>query len=160
LKTADLLGKAFGDLTVKARQGSVAGHSTWLCLCLCGTEKVVRAKSLLAGQTTSCGCKQNRIDHGHAITRRRSPEYTTWAAILQRCGNSNNSSYPNYGGRGISVCDRWRDSFEAFLSDMGQRPKGCWIERKNNNGNYEPSNCVWATPLEQAKNKRPHKRQP
>lgn len=153
----DLSAQSFGRLTVIARADSISGHATWLCRCECGQEKVIRAKSLLAGQTKSCGCQRNACSHGHARLKAHSAEYRTWVSIRQRCYQPSHVSFPNYGGRGIKVCARWRNSFEAFLADMGPRPDGHWIERKDNDGNYEPSNCIWATPLEQARNKRPSK---
>lgn len=95
--------------------------------------------------------------HGHSANGETSPTYNSWASMVQRCTNSNATSYPRYGGRGISVCLHWL-KFENFLSDMGERPEGLTLDRRDNNGNYEPDNCRWATLSEQALNGRPNKR--
>jgi len=118
--------------------------------------EISRAKSLA---TISCGCfrKENsskmNTKHGNA-TKGMSPEYVSWQRAIQRCTNENYGSFQNYGGRGITVCDRWRYSFKLFLEDMGKKPfKGAQIDRKDTNGNYEPSNCRWISCLENARNK-------
>ncbi|MCK4525923.1 hypothetical protein KAW18_01025 [candidate division WOR-3 bacterium] len=95
------------------------------------------------------------ITHGHTKNGKRSPEYRCWEQMKARCQNSNNISYENYGGRGISICERWH-SFENFYEDMGDKPEGLTLERKNNNGNYEPGNCQWTTWKEQNNNRRPN----
>jgi len=121
----------------------------------------VRGTTLRNGMTRSCGClatelkRERATTHGHATTR-TTPTYNSWAQISQRCENKNNAAFNNYGGRGITVCARWR-VFENFLADMGERPLGCSLDRVNNDGNYEPVNCRWATRLEQARNRRPRR---
>jgi hypothetical protein len=95
-----------------------------------------------------------RATHGHTRGRKTTPEFNTWLAMRQRCHDQNHAKYPAYGAKGIRVCERWRESFEAFLEDMGPRPKGMTLDRKENALGYEPSNCRWATPKEQAKNRR------
>lgn len=139
------------------------GASRWKCLCSCGNTCVVRSNSLRSGKTKSCGCfnresaavrmKKQRTIHGHGRHPSRTATYRTWCALRTRCNNPRSQDYKDYGGRGIRVCPRW-DSFENFLSDMGERPKGLTIERMDNDGDYEPSNCKWATNSEQQRNKR------
>lgn len=95
-----------------------------------------------------------RITHGHTRGRKTTPEFNTWIAMRQRCGDPKHAKWPLYGGRGIKVCQRWQDSFAAFLEDMGARPKGCTLDRyPDRNGNYEPGNCRWATAKQQAENR-------
>ncbi len=153
----ELLGKVFGKLTVISENGKdLQGAYLWRCQCECGKETVVRSWSLRAGDTKSCGCLAATINgnrlrtHGMVKTKL----YERWAAMKNRCLTKSCSGYENYGGRGIKVCTRWY-IFESFLSDMGPsfRPE-LQLERKDNNGNYEPSNCIWVNRYVQSRNRR------
>ena len=134
----------------------------WVCQCSCGRETTVTTHRLLSGKTSSCGCKRieriigcgTNFQHGHTRHRRASPTYTSWGSMKNRCYNQKHDSFPYYGGRGIIVCNRWLHNFKAFLADMGERPEGMTIDRRDSDGNYEPGNCRWATAEQQNNNKR------
>jgi len=153
----------YGSWTIIDEAGiTKSGKRLVTARCVCGSVKVLQFGNLRSGRSTQCSsCAKrdrpsNRRTHGEALIK--TVEWRTWRGMRNRCEKLYNPSYKYYGARGISVCARWqgRDGFKNFLADMGRRPDlGYSIERKNNDGNYEPGNCVWATALEQARNRRP-----
>ena len=155
-----LEGKVFGRL-VAGKAERIKGTWKYHCRCICGNEKLVAGSALSSGLTQSCGCLAKemrgalspRFKHGRTGTA----EYRIWQNMLRRCYDKRHKDFHNYGGRGISVCERWRHSFENFLADVGFRPAGLTLDRRNNDGNYEPANVRWATAVEQANNQRPKK---
>lgn len=147
----DLTGRTFAYL--KAIHAVGGGY--WHCECACGKTSSVLANRLTSGNTKSCGCLKKSVlgmsttKHGKAGTR----THRIWKAMRNRCNNPSTPRYKDYGGRGITVCQRW-DSFENFLADMGEAPEGKSIDREDNDKGYEPGNCRWATPSEQNENTR------
>lgn len=155
VKLIPLEGQRFSRLLVLRRAANIGTATAYECICDCGAKRIVRAVSLTHGVTKSCGCFQSDY---MAVKQKRhgyygSPTYRSWRAMLARCRDSTHKQWMQYGGRGITVCDRWRQ-FENFLSDMGERPVGRSLDRINGNGNYEPGNCRWATRIEQRHNRR------
>lgn len=151
----DITGNTYGKWTVKSFAKSVKGKALWNCSCECGIESIVRGDHLRGGKSTCCiNCSTKPTIHGHNSRKYRTPTYRTWYAMIQRCTNPNYKYYYLYGGRGITVCERWRD-FTNFLADMGERPEGLTIERIDNDKGYYLDNCKWATIEEQNRNKRP-----
>lgn len=144
----DRLGHTYGKLKVTGRAPLKNKQARWECVCECGT-KLVRGGGHLH-ETSSCGC--GRIKHGHSLGG-FSPTYTSWDSMKARCTRPSHPNYNNYGGRGISYDPHWA-KFVNFLSDVGERPEGKTLDRIDSNGNYEKTNCRWATPTEQQQNRR------
>lgn len=150
----NLLGKRYGRLVVVDYLGRPASATKWRCQCDCGKLKDVAAANLKRGLTTSCGCRHKEIAKAVNTTHGKShmPEYKSWCAMRSRCLDASHSSYHRYGGRGITICERW-DDFACFLDDMGPRPSsGHSLDRVDHDGHYEPSNCQWATRKQQQNN--------
>ena len=146
-KKWDLTGRRFGKLKVILFSGKDSRKALkWLCKCDCGNKTITLGKRLRPGLTKSCGCLIKEINSEIHKTHgmKKSPEYKIWAQMKARCLNRNNLSYYRYGGRGIKVCKRWESSFVNFYKDMKLRPTGKSLERNNNDGDYKPSNCIWA----------------
>lgn len=169
MKKLALIGQVFGRLTVIAegetkRMGAAKNpYRHWVCQCSCGQQCSVVGAKLAAGKTQSCGCLYREsignLSRTHGETgSKATKEYIAWAAMKARCYNPNGAKYAEWGGRGITVCRQWLGSYETFLADMGRAPSAKHsLDRIDVNGNYEPSNCRWATAAEQGNNKRIYK---
>jgi len=161
-----MIGTVYGRLLVLGEHLERSPHRDrqWMCACECGAETIVTTDRLNQGDTRSCGCLARdttrelglrfgpQIKHGHNRGHSPTPTYRSWQGMKARCSNPNDPYFHRYGGRGITVCDRWKE-FENFLSDVGVRPEGRTLDRIDPDGNYEPGNFRWATPVEQAQNR-------
>lgn len=161
----DLTAKRFNRLLVLERAPNTKRTTRWLCLCDCGNRTVVAMGHLVRNHTKSCGCwrientVKRSIKHGHKLRRHLTREYESWRGAKARCFRSTHGRFSEWGGRGISMCKEWADSFEKFFQYIGPCPPGKSLDRyPNNNGNYEPGNVRWATPSEQSSNQRPRKK--
>lgn len=163
MKTSNLLNQRFNRLTVAERAPSDKyGNSRWRCICDCGKERVAKGMELKAGKIKSCGCSKLEATvarniagttHGHTKGGVCSRTFVSWACMRGRCKYPSDKQWKYYGGRGITVCERW-ESFENFLADMGERPPGRTLDRIDTDKGYGPTNCKWSTPLEQRANQR------
>lgn len=156
----DLVNLRFGRLVVVEQAGKNKWNKRlWLCHCDCGEDRVILENRLKSGETRSCKCLQRdgvitrNTKHNHAKRKNKSKIYSIWTAMIQRCTNQNSKDYFLYGGRGILVCEHWKQ-FSNFLEDMGEAPEGCQIDRINNNGDYCKENCHWVTTKQNNRNKR------
>lgn len=158
----NLSGKKFGRLLLlHPTKQTKQGHWIWLCQCDCGNQKEITGSNIVYGRTTSCGCVQRErastANKEHGLTG--TTECRIWQAIKNRTSNRNGQDFDDYGGRGITVCERWSNSFQAFLDDMGERPDGMSLDRINNDLGYFKENCRWATKIEQMNNTRGNHRE-
>lgn len=159
MRALDITGQRFGRLLAVARDKDSAGHTKWLFDCDCGSRVSIYLDAVRRGDSTSCGClraertRARSLTHGHRVDRKATRTWKSYQHAKSRCFNANDEKHPVYGGRGITMCQRWVDSFAEFLADMGECPPGLTLDRIDVNGNYEPRNCRWASRAVQVRNK-------
>lgn len=156
MQLINLIGRQFGRLIVIERGANIGPHVAYKCQCECGNITTIRSHSLLRDDTKSCGCiRSEKMKHGKTIHGfYNTPTYHSYRAMIARCTDIKHKQYKDYGGRGIIICESWLQSFQNFLTDMGKRPEGTTLDRKDNDDNYYKENCKWATRIEQNNNKR------
>ena len=147
----ELTGQRFGKLVAIRPCGHAGTQVLWLCECDCGNTSTPRGTLLVTGKTKSCGCRKGFHKHGMCLGGPKTPEYTTWIAMKRRCYYTKHKSYKWYGGRGIKICDEWKNDFQAFYDYMGPRDITQSIDRIDNDGNYEPDNVRWVSKAENAR---------
>lgn len=152
----DLTGQRFGRLVVLSRAQNKGAATAWNCLCECGNHTIVRSDHLRSEHTESCGCylDEVRVTHGHTRGGKWSREYQAWLNARTRCYNPKFIQFGDWGGRGIKMCEKWKDDFSAFYRDMGPCPEGRGLNRIDNDGDYRPGNCEWASNKDQNRNRR------
>ncbi len=153
----NVTGERYGRLVAVRREQSSGRRTIWLFKCDCGAERLLPLERVRSGIARSCGClraevtRARSLTHGHSVRRKTTATLKSWQHAKSRCFNPGDPKYPIYGGRGITMCEEWRDDFAAFLRDMGECPVGRSLDRVNVNGHYEPRNCRWATSRQQAR---------
>lgn len=159
MKPLDITGEKYGKLTAVKRFDGGGRHTYWQFVCDCGTDKAIKLDHVRSGRVVSCGCHRasvtsaRSITHGHSIGRKESRELSSYNSAKSRCQNPNDEKYPNYGARGIRMCDAWANDASLFIAYMGPRPIGHTLDRIDTDGHYEPGNCRWATSHQQARNR-------
>lgn len=155
-KVIDLTGQQFGRWTAISKSPKPSRNALWVCRCSCGTVREVLSTHLRSGRSQSCGCmRRERLREAwttHGMSRSR--EYESWKQAKQRCHNPNNPQYPEWGGKGITMCPEWRNDFQTFYAHIGPCPEGLTLDRIDNAGNYEPGNVRWATRKQQIRNRK------